>query len=89
MVEKRQVKATPVQALMATLMGVAYLALFIFTIPELKGIFQGDGGEDTYSEWVWDLPAWAVYTIAAIHLVAGVALVWSSGHFIEGMLRRS
>lgn len=82
-----QVKPTKVQGLMIGLMMLAYTALLIFTVPEVKGILAG-GQEDTYSEWVWDLPTWAVLTIAVIHLIAGIALVWSSGHFIEGMIRR-
>lgn len=88
MSKRFQVKPTGVQSLMIALMGLAYAALFIFTIPEVRGILAG-GEEDTYSEWVWDLPPWAVYAIAAVHLIAGIALVWSSGHFIEGMIRRS
>ena len=83
-----QVKPTGVQAVMAALMGVAYLALIIFTIPELRGVVSGTE-EDTYSEFIWDLPPAIVYTVAFIHLVAGIALIWSAGHFIEGMLRRA
>ena len=44
--------------------------------------------EDTYSEWVWDLPLWAMLAIAAFHLVAGILFVWSAGHFIEGWQSR-
>jgi len=84
---KFQKKATAVQASMVTLMAVVFASLFVFLIPEIRGIVAG-GEEDTYSEWVWDLNPWAVYTIATLHILAGVAFIWSGGHFIEGMLRR-
>lgn len=72
---------------MIVLMGVAFGALALWLIPELIGVFSL-AAEDTYSEWVWDLDWWAVLSIAALHGVAGVTLVWSAGHFIEGYRRR-
>lgn len=79
----RQRKPTPVQVAMITLMGLAYFFMATWLIPEVKGVLD-PAAEDTYSEWVWDLPGWAVLSIAAFHLVAGVLFVWSAGHFIEG-----
>lgn len=83
----KQRKPTPIQRLMVGLMGFAYLTLSVWLIPEIRGVLS-PGFEDTYSEWVWDLPAWAVLTIACFHLIAGVLFVWSAGHFIEGYLTR-
>ena len=68
---------------MITYMAVAFFSLFLWLIPEVQGILSKKP-EDTYSEWVWDLPLWATLGIAALHLVAGILFVWSAGHFIEG-----
>lgn len=79
---------TRVQWVMIVLMGVAFGALLLWTIPELLGVASPDA-EDTYSEWVWDLPFWTgVLPIVILHLIAGVLLIWSAGHFIEGYRRR-
>lgn len=78
---------TKVQKLMIVLMAIAFGALGIWLIPELIGVFS-PAAEDTYSEWVWDLDLWAVLSIAGVHGIAGVVLVWSAGHFIEGYSRR-
>ncbi len=83
----KQRKATPIQKTMIGLMAVAFLSLGLWLIPEVRGIFSKQP-EDTYSEWVWDLPLWAMLAIAAFHLVAGVLFVWSAGHFIEGWQAR-
>ncbi len=83
----RQRQPTPVQSLMIVLMGFAYFTLSIWLVPEIRGVLSV-AKEDTYSEWVWDLPQWAVLSIAAFHLIAGVLFVWSSGHFIEGWSAR-
>lgn len=83
----RQRKPTKVQGLMIGLMAVAWASLSLWMIPEVRGIFD-PAQEDTYSEWVWDLPLWATLGIAAFHVVAGVLFVWSGGHFIEGWWAR-
>lgn len=64
-------------------MMAAYTTLLIWVVPELMGVFN-PATEDTYSEWVWDLPAWAVITIAVLHFIAGAVFLWSSVHFIHG-----
>lgn len=83
----KQRKATGVQNLMIGLMLIVWGSLFMWVVPEVRGIFN-PADEDTYSEWVWDLPLWAVLTIAGLHLIAGVLFVWSAGHFIEGYMGR-
>ncbi len=83
----KQRKATPPQRVMAGLMAVAFGSLLLWLIPEIRGVFSARS-EDTYSEWVWDLPLWATLTIAGFHLVAGVLFVWSAGHFLEGWWAR-
>lgn len=82
-----QRRPTRVQMVMIALMGVAFGALGLWLIPELIGVFSS-GTEDTYSEWVFDLDLWAVLGIGSLHAVAGVAFIWSAGHFIEGYARR-
>lgn len=72
---------------MIILMGIAFGALFVWLVPELIGVFS-PAAEDTYSEWVWDQDLWAVLSIAGLHGIAGVVLIWSAGHFIEGWKRR-
>ena len=52
-----QRKPTKVQKKMIGLMGGAFGLMFLWLIPELQGIFSS-GTEDTYSEWVFDLPLW-------------------------------
>ena len=84
---KYQRRPTTVQTVMIVCMGVAFGALFIWLVPELLGAFS-PAAEDTYSEWVWDQPLWQVLTIASLHMVAGIAFIWSAGHFIEGWKRR-
>jgi hypothetical protein len=84
---EKQRKPTPIQKVMIGLMAVAFASLALWLIPEVRGIL-GKEAEDTYSEWVWDLPLWATLTIAAFHLIAGVLFVWSAGHFIEGWAAR-
>lgn len=84
---KYQRKATPVQKLMVTLMGIAVGALLLWAVPELMGAFSPEA-EDTYSEWVWDLPLGAIWAIVSFHVVAGIAFIWSAGHFLEGYKRR-
>ena len=83
----KQRKPTKSQWLMIGFMVTAFTSLFLWLIPEVRGIISKEP-EDTYSEWVWDLPLWGMLAIAALHLVAGVLFVWSSGHFIEGWQAR-
>ncbi len=83
----KQRKPTKPQQAMIALMAIAFTSLALWLIPEVQGIISKKP-EDTYSEWVWDLPLWATLTIAAFHLVAGVLFVWSAGHFIEGWQAR-
>lgn len=83
----RRVAPTGVQKLMIALMIPVWVSLFLWLIPEVRGIFD-PAAEDTYSEWVWDLPLWATLSIAALHLLAGVLFIWSAGHFIEGWVNR-
>lgn len=78
---------TKVQVLMIVLMGIAFTALLLWAVPEVIGVVSPEA-EDTYSEWVWDLPFWGVLLVAGLHGVAGVLFVWSAGHFIEGWSRR-
>lgn len=83
----QQRKPTPVQKLMIALMVPVWVSLFLWLIPEVRGVISS-ATEDTYSEWVWDLPLWAMLSIAVLHLVAGVLFVWSSVHFVEGWIAR-
>lgn len=83
----KQRAATPVQRVMVFLMLFAYGTLAVWLVPEVRGILS-PAREDTYSEWVWDLPGWTTVSIAVLHLLIGVLFVWSSIHFIEGWLAR-
>lgn len=78
---------TRVQWVMIGLMAVVYLGLLVWVYPEILGVIS-QAAEDTYSEWVWDAPAWAFWTVTIFHAVAGFVFVWSAGHFIEGRRRR-
>lgn len=78
---------TPVQKLMTGLMALAFLALLVFLVPELIGIFS-PASEDTWSEWVWDQDLWLVLTISGIFALAAVLLAGAAWHFIEGYGRR-
>lgn len=80
-------KPTRIQKVMIVLMAIAFAALGLWAVPEVLGVLS-ETAEDTYSEWVWDLDLWAVIGIAALHGIAGVLMVWSAGHFIEGYARR-
>lgn len=82
-----QRKPSKVQKLMIALMGIAFAALLIWLVPELIGVLS-PAAEDTYSEWVWDLPFGPLLGIVLLHGVAGILMIWSAGHFIEGYRRR-
>jgi hypothetical protein len=72
---------------MIGLMGAAFLAMFLWVIPELIGVFSEEA-EDTFSEWVWDLPLWAILVIVVLFCVAGLLMIGASWHFLEGYGRR-
>jgi hypothetical protein len=82
-----QRRPSRVQVLMIALMGLAAAALAGWAIPELIGVFT-ECTECTYSEWVWDLPLWAVLLITVVQAVVGIAAIWSGGHYLEGWARR-
>lgn len=82
-----QRKATPVQRIMIGLMLIVYVALIIWSFPEIIGIIS-ETAEDTFSEWVWDAPDWIFWPLTIFHGIAGGTFVWSAGHFIEGRQRR-
>lgn len=84
---KFRVKPTRVQVLMIALMVIALTSLLAWVVPELIGVFSPTA-EDTYSEWVFDLPLWAVLTIVGVQVVVGLAAIGSSWHFLEGWGRR-
>lgn len=84
---KYQRKPTKVQKLMIALMGVATGALLMWAVPEVMGAVS-PAAEDTYSEWVWDLPLGAIWALVSFHVVAGILFIWSAGHFLEGYKRR-
>lgn len=82
-----QREPTEVQKWMIGLMGCALLFFGAWLVPETVGVLSS-GSEDTFSEWVWDLPLWAVLTASAISGLIGFLAVWAAGHFIEGWARR-
>lgn len=78
---------TPVQRIMIALMAVAFIALMLWLVPELIGVFD-PATEDTFSEWVFDLSFGPVLSISVLFIFTGVAFVWAGGHFLEGYKRR-
>jgi len=68
-------------------MGASIVLLLLWSVVELVGVVNPNV-EDTYSEWVFDLPLWGVITIVFIHVVWGVLLIGSAWHFIEGWVVR-
>lgn len=84
---KYQRKATKVQVLMAVLIGVCFLSLVGFAIPEIAGIISPEL-EDTFSEFIWDLPLAVVIPITVVFLIVGVIASWAGVHFIEGWVER-
>lgn len=69
------------------LMAIAMLALLLWVVPEMMGVLSEEA-EDTFSEWVWDLPAWAIGIISFLFVIAGALFIWAAGHFWEGYGRR-
>ena len=80
-------KATPVQKFMIACIGVIFVALVIFAVPEIIGIFS-PATEDTFSEWVFDKPRWFVYSFGSLSFIVGGIIGWSGLHYIEGSHRR-
>ena len=72
---------------MIGLMASSVLMLLFWSAIELVGVFSSES-EDTYSEWVFDLPLWGVLAVVALHLVWGFLLIGSAWHFLEGWGRR-
>ena len=83
----RQRTPPPVQKLMLLLMGLAFLLLAVWLIPELVGVFSS-AVEDTFSEWVWDLPFNWVAGISILFFATGATMAWAAWHFYEGWRRR-
>lgn len=75
------------QTVMIALMTVAFGALLLWLIPELIGVFSEER-EDTYSEWVWDMPLWFVVTLSAFQGLIGLVMIASIWHYLEGWVRR-
>lgn len=75
------------QKIMIGLMAGVFALLGLWLIPELIGVISPEV-EDTFSEWVWDLPWPAVLGISGLFGLTGAVFVWSAGHFIEGYRRR-
>lgn len=84
---KYRVRPTLSQWAMILLMGLAAAALLGWLGFELAGAFSTQR-EDTYSEWVWDLPLWAVLSVIGLQVIVGIAAIGSAWHFIEGWARR-
>ncbi len=80
-------KATKAQRWMIGAMALAYVGLSTFLVIEVAGIFSSRG-EDTLSEWVWDLSFGAVVGIALLFFLTGAIFIWAGGHFLEGYGRR-
>lgn len=72
---------------MIALLTIALAAIVAFAVPEVAGIIS-PGAEDTFSEWVWDLPLWAVLSISLVFSVVAVIAAWAGVHFIEGYVTR-
>ena len=79
--------ATRGQWVMVILMAVFWASALFWAYPEMLGVLS-DATEDTYSEWVWDLPFWATAGITLLHVIGGVLLLGSAWHFLEGWGRR-
>lgn len=84
---KHRRTATKAQALMVWLMGVAIAALLGFGVVEMMGVVDA-APEDTYTEWIADLPAAVIVGVTIVHVVAGILFIWSAGHFWEWYGRR-
>jgi len=73
---------------MIVLLAVALIFIAWWTVIELTGAFDGTQDEDTFSEWVWDLPLWSVLLISAVQIIIGYAAIASTWHYLEGWARR-
>ena len=65
----------------------AVVAMAFWTEVEVRGVLS-PAEEDTYSEWVWDLPAPVVGGFAVFHALVGLVSSWAALHFIEGHVAR-
>lgn len=82
-----QRKPTRVQVGMIALIAIAFFALLGFAVPEVAGILS-PGEEDTFSEFIWDLPLWAVVAVSTVFAVVALIAAWASIHFFEGWVAR-
>lgn len=83
----KKVAPTPIQKVMIALLAVAAVAVGLFAVPEIAGVIS-PAAEDTFSEWVFDLPLPAVLAISTVFALVGAVAVWAAGHFLEGWKRR-
>ena len=84
---KYRVAPTQSQWVMLSLMAGAFILMAVWTVWEVRGILD-PAGEDTYSEWFFDLPLVWLIPLSLFHVFVGVLFVWAGLHFIEGWIRR-
>lgn len=77
----RQVAPTRSQKIMLFFMSMILAGLIGFTIVEVRGILS-PLPEDTFSEWVFDLPTWAILVIDVPFVAVAVIAGWASIHFL-------
>lgn len=82
-----QRKPTRKQTGMIATLAVALAALLGFALIEIGGIVSLEG-EDTFSEWVWDLNLGWVIAISVVFAVVAIIAAWAAIHFIEGYVAR-
>lgn len=82
-----QIAPTRPQRIMAILFGIAAAALAGFGVVEIQGVLD-PALEDTFTELVVDLPAWAVVSVGGFSAVVGSIGIWSFGHYLEVRARR-
>lgn len=66
---------------------IMYFGFIVFAIPEVLGILD-PAPEDTFSEWVWDLPLWGTLFFVVTFAVVALIGAWASIHFVEGYVAR-
>lgn len=77
----RQRKPTRSQWWMIGFMVLIIIGLFGFAFFEIRGIID-PAPEDTFSEWVFDLPTWANLLISSVSIALGAILSWSAIHYV-------